>query len=93
MKSTGTSLWLSPNQDATNSSGFTGFPGGFRDHYNGEFDFIGKLGSWWSSSEDDTSLTEDGTSLAWFCYLYDTGTAYRTSLFKNYGFSVRCLRD
>lgn len=30
MKSTGTSLWTAPNTAATNSSGFTGLPGGCR---------------------------------------------------------------
>ena len=86
MKATGTSFWVSPNQDATNSSGFTGLPGGFRD-YVGTFNNIGDYGYWWSSSEDYTSI-------AWFRYLnYNDGTAYRNYYNKYFGFSVRCLRD
>ena len=30
-------LWLSPNFGATNSTGFTGLPGGYRDDYYGFF--------------------------------------------------------
>ena len=87
MKSTGTSLWHRPNTAATNKSGFTGLPGGcsFND---GSFGSIGLHGSWWSSSEYNSAD-------AWGRYLgYDDGVASRNLLgYKNYGFSVRCLRD
>ena len=86
MKATGTSLWVSPNQGATNSSGFTGLPGGCRDG-NGTFNNIGYYGFWWSS-------TEDGTTSAWHRYLYySSGGADGVSYNKGDGFSVRCLRD
>ena len=68
MKETGTAHWNSPNTDATNSSGFTGLPGGFR-NYDGTFYFIGFNGYWWSSSED-------GAAYAWYRYLnYSNGVA------------------
>ncbi len=54
MKATGTSLWNTPNTGATNSSGFTGLPGGYR-YYNGSFYNIGYFGFWWSSSEVSTA--------------------------------------
>jgi uncharacterized protein (TIGR02145 family) len=86
MKATGTALWLSPNQGATNSSGFTGLPGGYR-YYNGTFLSIGNVGFWWSSSEYDTTN-------AWSRYLSsNSGIAYRNNINKVDGFSVRCLRD
>jgi uncharacterized protein (TIGR02145 family) len=86
MKSTGTSLWLSPNTYATNSSGFTGLPGGSRSD-DGTFDDIGSNGFWWSSSEL-------ATPYAWNRYLgYNFGFAGRGSYVKAVGFSVRCLRD
>ena len=50
MKETGTTLWNSPNTGATNSSGFTGLPGGFC-NFNGNFYSIGFNGSWWSTTE------------------------------------------
>jgi len=86
MKEAGTSHWLSPNTGATNSSGFTGLPGGTRDYY-GYFYDIGAYGNWWSSSEYDTDY-------AWYRYLTSNyGNVGRSAFFKLNGFSVRCLRD
>ncbi len=86
MKSTGTSLWISPNTGATNSSGFTGLPAGFRFLYN-TFYLIGYYGHWWSSSEFHPTN-------AWSRFLYfDGGGAGRLDDVKKNGFSVRCLRD
>ena len=86
MKATGTSLWNTPNAEATNSSGFTGLPGGYRD-FVGSFYYFGYFGYWWSSSETNTAY-------AWFRYLdYNDGVAYRNYGYKRFGFSVRCLRD
>lgn len=86
MKSTGTSLWQSPNTNATNASGFTGLPGGIGG-VTGNFFNIGDLGYWWSSSE----YSAYG---AWFRYLsYNSGYVGIENYGKSYGFSVRCLRD
>jgi uncharacterized protein (TIGR02145 family) len=86
MKSTGTSLWLSPNTAATNESGFTGLPGGCRGDV-GTFNLIGGYGIWWSSSEYNTAI-------AWYRILnYDGGSADRGNYGKLFGWSVRCLRD
>jgi len=88
MKATGTTLWLSPNTSATNSSGFTGLPGGGR-IIDGItfFAAIGNSGFWWSASEYDTTN-------AWNRNLYfNNGNANRHNNYKNNGFSVRCLRD
>jgi uncharacterized protein (TIGR02145 family) len=86
VKSTGTQYWISPNTAATNESGFSGLPGGFR-YFNGAFDDIGLYGHWWSS-------TEEGTTNAWLRSPdYGIGTVYRSNGNKQDGFSVRCLRD
>lgn len=86
MKSTGTQYWSSPNTGATNESGFSGLPGGYR-NIGGTFYYFGNLGSWWSS-------TEGGTNSAWDRYLYfSNGNVYRNNASKGDGFSVRCLRD
>ena len=86
MKSTGTQYWQSPNTDATNESGFSGLPGGYRSS-GGTFYYIGEYGYWWSS-------TEDSTNDAWTRHLgYGTGYAYSSNYYKAIGFSVRCLRD
>ena len=74
------------NGNGTNESSFTGLPAGYRG-INGAFDSIGSFGIWWSSSEDSTAD-------AWSRDLYyGSGTAGRNVNDKNYGFSVRCLRD
>lgn len=86
MKSTGTPYWANPNSAATNESGFSGLPGGYRDS-SGLFKILGKYGFWWSSSEYDTLD-------AWSCYLnYSVNHAMWKCGTKYNGYSVRCLRD
>jgi uncharacterized protein (TIGR02145 family) len=87
MKSNGTTLWTSPNTSATNSSGFTGLPGGYRFGL-GTFFQIGDAGIWWSS----TLAVGD---FAWFRVLnYNSGDAYRNYGYSEInGLSVRCLSD
>jgi len=86
MKEIGITSWISPNTDATNTSLFTGLPGGYRLN-DGYYYFIGYYGNWWSS-------TEVGTYLAWYRTLdNDYGHAGRDGSDKRSGFSVRCLRD
>ena len=86
MKSTGTQYWISPNTGTTNSSGWSGLPGGYRG-LNGPFYLVGSNGYWWSS-------TENNTDDAWLRALnYTFGGVYRNDNDKTYGFSVRCVRD
>jgi uncharacterized protein (TIGR02145 family) len=86
LKSTGLQFWLSPNQDATNESGFSGLAAGFRGD-SGTSNFVGDNDIWWSS-------TVSSTSESWTRTLYSsTGSAIRNNLNKGNGFSVRCLRD
>ncbi len=86
MKSMGTSLWQAPNAEATNESGLTGHPGGWR-NFDGPFLAIGVNSVWWSSSENSTTTAWDRT------LRYDNGIAYRGTYDKKDGGSVRCLRD
>jgi uncharacterized protein (TIGR02145 family) len=82
----GTGLWQEPNTDATNESGFSGLPAGYRGS-DGTFDSVGYAGLWWSSSEGDTAS-------AWNRGLnYYGGLVFRDGNGKKLGFSVRCLRD
>ena len=86
MKSTGTQCWISPNEGATNSSGFSALPGGYRED-GGIFGYIRFLGIWSSSTKYDTSYS-------WYRHLfYENGLVGRFSDAKTPGFSVRCLRD
>jgi uncharacterized protein (TIGR02145 family) len=92
MKTTGTieggdGLWYAPNIDATNESGWSGLPGGYRIS-NGEFVGIGNLDYWWSSKEDDV------TTFIWIRFLGNFGGFIgRDYGDKKGGFPVRCLRD
>jgi uncharacterized protein (TIGR02145 family) len=71
---------------ATNASGFSGLSAGYR-HTNGTFITRTTGGNWWSSSA--TASTE-----ASFRALYPgTRGVVRNPVSKNYGFSVRCLKD
>jgi len=85
LKSTGTSLWRSPNTGATNESGFTGLPGGGRFGSDGVFGDVGNSGSWWSSEEFNTNF-------AWDRFLtFNDGKVFRGYFNKSFGFSVRCI--
>ncbi len=86
MKEIGTTNWSGQHPYATNESGFTGLPGGYRSG-SGNYYEIGNLGNWWSSSETNSSN-------AWLRYLLsNNGSAYSYSGVKENGLSVRCLRD
>jgi uncharacterized protein (TIGR02145 family) len=91
MKSTGTvesgtGLWIVPNTDATNESGFSGVPGGLCNYIGGPSAF-GSNGYWWSSSDS-------GPDYAWLRYLnYFYNNSYRADSDKQNCFSVRCLKD
>ena len=88
MKSTGTAYWKYVNTGATNESGFSALPGGFRNN-DGSFDIIRNYVFFWSATEYDISY-------AWIRSLYyNNGYVYRnsSSFFKSVGASVRCLKD
>jgi uncharacterized protein (TIGR02145 family) len=51
LKEAGTSHWADPNTDATNESGFTGLPSGYRSPFGDGFGDLGSWGNWWSRSE------------------------------------------
>lgn len=72
--------------NGTNSSGFSGLPGGYRDYY-GFFHFIGYYGYWWSASEYSSSNAYNRS------LNYVNGKLFRDDNYKGKGLYVRCLRD
>jgi len=79
-------VWQFCSLMTTNSSGFTGVPGGCCS-YTGVFGSLGDYGLWWSS----TSIDSDN---AWYINLYSQGSEMQAiSGNKKYGFSVRCIKD
>lgn len=79
------SHWLSPNLGATNESGFTALPGGYREK-DGNYYYINSQGRWWST-------TENMVTYAWFRMLiFNVSDIKRYDNEKNYGYSVRCVK-
>ena len=74
------------NGNGTNSSGFSGLPGGFY-FSTGEFGFIESFGYWWSS-------TEGSEFCAWNRGMgHNKSSICRNSNLKKNGFSVRCVKN
>ena len=72
--------------NGTNSSGFSGKPGGYRSAHDGTFSESGNFGYWWSASAVDLR--------AWSRYLGgNQELVRRNDNDLNNGFSVRCLQD
>lgn len=90
LKETSTIHWISPNTGATNESGFTALPGGWRNK-DGSFYGLGNYGEWWTITSD----------YSWGYYIiafsrvmyYNSTSVLRTTNFKYCGFSVRCVKD
>ena len=77
--------WKSPNTGATNESGFSGFPGGYRST-NGDFRQPGIFGYWWNSTENNVILGWNNAGIN-FSDHSGWGFGYLQS-----GFSVRCIK-
>jgi uncharacterized protein (TIGR02145 family) len=92
MKSTGTveslnGYWNSSGYGASNSSGFSGLPGGARIT---EFALYGTNGYFWSS----TDAYGPPVNQAWANYLFNLNNSFiSTTESKGFAFSVRCVRD
>lgn len=86
LKEAGTDHWLNTS-GATNSTGFTAIPGGFRRGETGKFEWLGILHVWWSGTESDSYNSYHRTLNG----LYSE--TYRIYHVKSGGESVRCIRD
>jgi len=89
MREVGITSWDSPNTGATNTSLFTGIPGGVRT-FGGIFSSIGNRSWWWSSTLYSMSNSINAG------YLILENNQANTYILKNdpqLGFSVRCIKD
>lgn len=92
LKETDTIHWKFRNYGATNETGFTALPGGYRwIQYGGETGFyhMGIEGGWWTVSESDTDLDKAYHVTMGNNYPF-LGGCYCT---KGDGYSIRCLKD
>lgn len=95
LKETGVTHWFDPNAGATNESGFTALPGGFRSR-EGAFFSIKQAGFWWSASE----CTECDAFPEWnFIDAEDFSLGAESYGYGNqhdnmsFGYSVRCIKN
>lgn len=87
LKETDTLYWNSPNTAATNETGFTARPGGYRYLYNYSFMDMGNIGGWWSSTQDNYYKM-----FAWCWEMnYNNSYARGFSGLITSGYSVRCI--
>jgi uncharacterized protein (TIGR02145 family) len=82
-----TTGWNAPNSGATNISGFTGLPGGYR-RFNGTYSGYLGYAYWWSSTSFSDPLFANYSALK-----FDDTVVFRWTLDKKSGLSVRCVKD
>ncbi len=95
LKETGFTHWLAPNAGANNASGFTGLPGGYRSislvTLTSSFGLLGNTGTWWTSTQRSSNFQTEAYNF-WVFFnnpvLYVGGFQH-----KNYGQSVRCIKN
>lgn len=88
LKETGTAYWLTPNANASNSSGFTALPTGYR-LWNGTFLNYGYYSYWWSKTPDMSN-----PNFAWyFGCLYDNASFDGFNYDKKSAYAIRCVKD
>src|SRR5664280_535547 len=87
MKETGTTHWKTPNIAATNESGFTILPSGWRYYKDGSFNSLGAFGEIWSSTSNTASTVYFRSQ-----YYYEANF-YRMSTVKTDGYSLRLIKD
>jgi uncharacterized protein (TIGR02145 family) len=86
MKETGVLHWKAANTGATNTSGFSGLPAGYRD-FNGLFKDIANKALFWSA-------TVANTGDAWLRELnYSSDNVISFDWYQILGYSVRCIKD
>jgi uncharacterized protein (TIGR02145 family) len=89
LKETGMSHWVSPNEGATNESGFTALPAGYYASFASEgFTGIGHSTNFWSSMNQGSSVGAWCRAINAFFSIFFTNDD-----FVDNGFSVRCIQN
>jgi uncharacterized protein (TIGR02145 family) len=77
--------WSDPVHFGKNGSGFTALPGGCR-VFNGSYNVSSNTAFWWTSSEKNDQV--------YYRYIDSKmKTIFRHYTYKQYGFSIRCVKD
>jgi uncharacterized protein (TIGR02145 family) len=88
LKEAGLVHWKTPNVGADNETGFTGLPGGYRDHYGNFYDILYKARFW--SSTEESSYTAHYATLNYNDAKFQILHSYPD---ERHGNSVRCIKD
>lgn len=90
LKESDTTLWISPNFGATNSSGFSARPGGYRSYQYGLNHYFqqGSHAQFWTSSRVSPEYNSWMRSLSTHDMMVTRYIAHR-----NTGLSVRCIKE
>jgi uncharacterized protein (TIGR02145 family) len=83
LKESGTVNWASPNADATNETGFSALPGGYRNAYYKDYDRFRYRACFWAFQSSESFELNN----------YDSNTSSRPSRAIKDGASVRCIMD
>jgi uncharacterized protein (TIGR02145 family) len=86
MKEAGLTHWNSPNTGATNSSGFSGLPGGYRFPGDGSYGGLTQIANWWTTTQQDPNMGFH-KQLQW-----DTPVIGQAGGVKTWGRNVRCVK-
>ena len=85
LKESGIFHWSDPNY-ATNSSGFTALPGGYRED-TGTFEYTNAFSYWWTSTSADDDFSG-------YTYIpHNSETIYIGQSPRKSGYSIRCIKD
>jgi len=83
LREAGTENWAEPNQGATNETGFTALPGGYRDAYYKDYKSFRYTAYFWSSDNSGSFSLSYG----------DSRVSGRPSRSVKDGVSVRCVKN
>jgi uncharacterized protein (TIGR02145 family) len=87
LKEAGLAHWIDPNTGATNSSGFTLLPSGWRAYNNGSYENLTHMAYQWSS----TSI--DALNASIMLVGFDSESCLTSESHKLTGLPIRCLKE
>lgn len=94
LKESGTAHWVAPNDGATNETGFTAIPGGYRewDYGLATFRGIGTACYFWSSTEYISGFNPETDANPLYMWVNEDNVSF-IPMDKRNGYSVRCVKD
>lgn len=85
LKQTGFEQWEAPNEGATNETGFTALPSGWRSNSDGQFNWIGQRAGWF--------VTMQGNDVAFRWVSWSTASSGTGAIAPQVALAIRCMRS